>query len=327
VSRIGSPDPRLDVRDLRVVLALGSAGSTAAAGAAMHLTQSAVSRALLLAEEKLGARLFERTARGLTPTPAGERLLRGAGPILAQLVALEDEARLPVVPPVRVRLVCECYTAYRWLPTALAALRERLPNVEIALAVDHTRAPVAALAAGEVDVALLTTSPVTAGLREKPLFSDEIVFVLAESHPLAARSSLSPQDLREHPLISGNTPPAESEWFMRRAFGKKRPKVEFLRFPLTEAVIDATRAGMGVAVLSEWIASSYLDAGGLVAKRLGTEPLRRPWRIAFRPEAAAVAERLASALTGSAPRVFPKVTPIAAARAARAKAAGAKASR
>lgn len=51
------------MRDLQVVLALAAAGSTASAAAALHLTQSAVSRALLLVEDKLGVRLFARSER------------------------------------------------------------------------------------------------------------------------------------------------------------------------------------------------------------------------------------------------------------------------
>ena len=305
MARIDSPaTPRIDVRDLQVVLALASAGSTAGASAALHITQSAVSRALILAEEKLGARIFERSTRGLTPTAAGERLIAGAGPILAQLALLEDTVRTPLDAPARIRVVCECYTAYRWLPSALKKLRERMPALEVTLAVEHTGDPVAALVAGDVDVALLTTAPVSDGLLAQPLFSDEIVFVMAASHPLASRPSITPRDLQRHPLITSHTPRAEAEWFQRRVFGRRRPKLEFLRFPLTEAIVDAARAGMGVAVLSEWIASVYLDGADLVAKRLESEPLRRPWRIAFRKEAASGARRLAAALEGSAPRVY-----------------------
>jgi LysR family transcriptional regulator for metE and metH len=303
VARIPAPGPRLDVRDLQVVLALASSGSTAGASSNLHLTQSAVSRALLLAESKLGARIFERTPRGLSPTPAGERLLRGAGLVIAQLVELEESAREPAARPLRVRLVCECYTAYRWLPSALSRLRERLPRLDVTLAIDHTGDPVAALVAGDVDVALLTTSPVRDGVRERPFFSDEIVFVVSSTHPLAARRSLTPQDLRRHPLLTGNTPAGEQAWFMRRVFGRARPALEFLRLPLTEAIVDAARAGLGVAVLSEWIASSYVAAGGLVVKRLASEPLRRPWRMAYRREAAEVARQLAAAIQGEAPRL------------------------
>jgi LysR family transcriptional regulator for metE and metH len=96
---------------------------------------------------------------------------------------------------------------------------------------------------------------------------------------------------------------------MKSVFGRTRPKLEFLRFPLTEAIVDAARAGMGVAVLSEWIASGYLDGADLVAKRLDSMPLRRPWRIAFRKDAANAARRLGAALQGSAPRVYASEAP------------------
>src|SRR5689334_17872409 len=82
--------PRLGVRDLQVLLAVARARSTARAAETLHLSQSAVSRAILSAENKLGARLFDRTVRGLAPTPAGRRLIDAAGPFLAQLADLES---------------------------------------------------------------------------------------------------------------------------------------------------------------------------------------------------------------------------------------------
>jgi LysR family transcriptional regulator for metE and metH len=248
--------------------------------------------------------LFERTAKGLTPTAAGAALIAGASAVLAQLVALEEHARTPDEPAVRVRMVCECYTAYRWLPSALANLRRGSSRLEVDLSVEHTSAPVPALEAGKLDVALLTTSRVRAPVRELPLFTDEIVFVVAAAHPLADRAWITADDLRDYPLISStSTPEPELRWFGAAVFGS-RPPANRLQFPLTEAIIDAARAGMGVAALSEWIAGPYLDSS-LVAKRL-RKPLQRPWRIAFRPEAADRARQLAAALGGLAPRIYPQ---------------------
>lgn len=299
--------PRLGVRDLQLVLAIARAGSTVRAASALHVTQSAVSRGLALAEEKLGARLFERTARGLSPSSAGQRLIDGAGPLLAALAALEAHAAAPESAPLELRLACECYTAYRWLPSALASLREQWPldrRLDVQLAPEHTGDPAAALAAGALDVALLTTSRVRAPIIEQPLFSDEIVFLVAAQHPLAARPSIARRALSEHALIiSTQTPKPEQRWFMNGVFGRCVPRLEFLRFPLTEAIIDATRAGMGIAVLSEWIASGYLPSADLVVKRLEGKPLARPWRIAFRREARDGAAVLARALESAAPRV------------------------
>src|SRR5262249_41134591 len=97
--RTSWPRPQLEIRDLELVLALAAAGSTAAAASAMHITQSAVSRALAQAEDRVGARLFDRAARGLSPTVAGRRLIDGAGLVLTQLRELEQFVSAPAVAP------------------------------------------------------------------------------------------------------------------------------------------------------------------------------------------------------------------------------------
>jgi LysR family transcriptional regulator for metE and metH len=295
------------VRDLELALALRATGSTAGAASALHITQSAVSRALAQAEERVGARLFERSARGVSPTAAGERLLAGAPTVLTQLAELERAVAAPAALPTRIRLVCECYTAYRWLPSALSALSRRMPGLQVEIAVDHSRQPIRALTRAEIDVALLTTATLPSGSEgkflERPLLSDEVVFVVAASHPLSRAKAISRDDLCNYPLITSDTPAAEARWFSSSVFGRRKPKLAFLRFPLTEAVMDAARAGMGIAVLSEWMASGYLDSGDLVLRRLATGPLRRPWRIAYRRDVALAAERLAGVLANSAPRL------------------------
>jgi len=121
----------------------------------------------MVAEERLGVRLFERSARGLRPTTAGEQMIRGATPILAQLVALESQVEAPAPLVQHLRVACECYTAYRWLPSTVAALRGTLPGLQVTLSPEHTGAPVAGLLSGELDLALLTTSSVVAPPRGK----------------------------------------------------------------------------------------------------------------------------------------------------------------
>jgi len=151
---------------------------------------------------------------------------------------------------------------------------------------------------------------VPAPLVEAPLFSDEVVFVVAADHELATAASITRRDLRAHPLIvSTQTPDAEQAWFVARVFGKTLPSAAPLRFPLTEAMMDAARAGMGVAVVSEWIAAPYLEHGDLALKRFAGRPLLRSWRMAFRREAEEAARCLAAALEQAAPHAPPSGPP------------------
>lgn len=294
----------LEVRDLQVVLALASAGTTSKAATILHLTQPAVSRALLSVEDKLGVRVFERAPRGMVPTPQGERLIAGARTLLVELADLERSVKAPLVPPVRLRVVCECYTAYHWVPSAIVNLRKTLPGIDVTLSVDHRGDPVAALQAGDIDVALLTTATVPAGqLEEHPLFSDEIVFVMSKTHPLAKKKALLPADLRSTTLVTSPTPEGEARWFMASVFGRARPRLHFERVPLTEAILDMARAGVGVGILSEWMAGPHLNRGDLIVRRLAAGPLMRPWRIAWRKQAREAGMQLRTWLASSPPRL------------------------
>jgi len=287
------------------VLALATARTTAGAAAGLHLTQPAVSRALLAAEGKLDVRLFERTPRGLEPTVAGRILLDSAPGLLTELHELELRLRGPATPPQRLRLVCECYTAYHWMPSALQGLRASLPGVDLSIAIECTRDPIAALQAGEIDVALISEAPTPRSRRlvDKPLFADEVVFVMAASHRLATRASLTRADLRGEVLFTSRAPTRDMGWFHKPLAAAREAPLNYHVLPLTEAVIDFARAGMGIGVLSEWVAEPHLRRGDVVAKRLASGPLRRPWRLVWRKEVEDAAMRLWRVLEKAAPRV------------------------
>ena len=149
-------------------------------------------------------------------------------------------------------------------------------------------------------MALLTTAHSSSReIEVRPLFADELVFVMAASHPLAAKKRLTRADLQAHPLLTSRVPASTSSWFMSAVFGRARPRLRLEVLPLTEAIIDAARAELGIAALSEWIAGPHLERGDLVARRLTSGPLHRPWRLAWRRAVGEPAERLLVALRES----------------------------
>ena len=295
---------RLDSRDLRLVLALATSRTTAAAASSLHITQSAVSRALLGAEERLGVRLFDRTPRGLEPTPAGQSLVANAPRVLEELSELEARLRGPAATPQRLRLVCECYTAYHWMPSALQRLRSSLPGVDLSIALASTQDPIGSLQDGTIDVALISEAPLPRSRRlsHRTLFADEVVFVLAASHRLAARAALLRADLEGEALFTSRLPTPDMHWFNKPLAARNSPALQFQALPLTEAVVDFARAGLGIGVLSEWVAEPHLRRGDVVARRLASGPLLRPWHLVWRNEVAEAATALWQVLESASPR-------------------------
>jgi len=297
---------RLEIRDLRLVLALAMARTTAAAGKTLHLTQPAVSRALMQLEQRLDVTLFDRTPRGLEPTQAGRTLLTSAPHLLQELNVLEAQLRGKAIPQQPLRLVCECYTAYHWMPSVLQALKARLPGIDLSIALEYTADPLGALQAGELDVALITEAPTPRSrhLGAKPLFFDEVVLIMSASHRLAGRASLTRADLQDETLFAAHVPTRDAQWFPQATFLGKRGEraLHFQEVPLTEAIVDFARAGLGIGVLSEWLAEPHLQRREVVARRLASGPILRPWRLVWRKEVEAAALQLFAALESARPR-------------------------
>src|SRR5262245_38504166 len=123
----------VELRHLRLVLAIAEKGSLTSVARHLGLTQPALSRQLRELELRLRTPLFERTARRMVLTPAGEQLSHVARQVLSEVDAFERQIRDGefAVTRGRVRIATECYTAYHWLPGVLSEFQTRWPNVEL----------------------------------------------------------------------------------------------------------------------------------------------------------------------------------------------------
>lgn len=104
---------------IEALRALRDCGTTAAAATRLRITQSAVSKRLSALEEEVGLPLTEPLGRGLRLTPAAERLLEEAEPLL---VRLRDAVRRASAPPLTLALGATDSLWCSWLPSALAGL-------------------------------------------------------------------------------------------------------------------------------------------------------------------------------------------------------------
>jgi DNA-binding transcriptional LysR family regulator len=139
---------------MRSFLAVADTGSVTSAAARLGRTQSAVSLQIKRLEDSLGQPLVDRLARGVALTPRGAQLV----PYARRVVALLDEAAValrekPLVGPVRVGIPDEYSGTV--LPRALAAFDERHEGVQVTVRVDHSESQMRALAADELDLAVI----------------------------------------------------------------------------------------------------------------------------------------------------------------------------
>src|SRR5258708_3084025 len=166
----------LEIRHLKLLRAVSESGSLTRAAGRLHLTQSALSHQLQDAERILGQPLFLRDRKAMRLTASGCRLLATAESVLDELERTEREIRENHPPPEAViRVSTSCYTCYHWLPAALQAFEATHPPVEIRIALEATREPVAALLDGRIDVGIVSDPVRSARIATRVLFSDELV--------------------------------------------------------------------------------------------------------------------------------------------------------
>jgi LysR family transcriptional regulator, regulator for metE and metH len=267
----------LEIRHLKLVVAVAEEGSVTAASRRLHVTQSALSHQLRDAEEKVGAPLFLRLSKRMVPTPAGERLLQSARNVLGELERTGREIDNNGESAGVIRLSTECYTCYHWLPPLLKEFRKKYPKVEISIDADATHDPLAALREGRLDVGVVSCEVQDNSLRVESLFEDDLLLVMAPDHRLARKKSIRPQELAgEQVLIY---PPRRESTFLNQVLypAGVRPG-SVLEVTLTEAILELASAGMGIGLLARWAAMPWVKNHRIAARPLTNGGYRRRWR-------------------------------------------------
>jgi len=268
----------LEIRHLKLVVAVAAAGSLARAGEALYLTPSALSHQLKEIEDKLGTPLFQRLNKKMLLTPIGERVWRAAQAILQELETTETEVRRLVAGETgTLRLSTECYTCYHWLPAILQVYHETFPNIDLSIIAEATRRPTQYLLEEKLDIAIVSAEIDHAALAYTPLFTDEIVVVMSTQHRLSTQAYVTAADLCAEHFVMYDIPMEEVEVFQKVFFPAGCLPQRIMRIQLTEAIIEMVKARLGITAMAKWAVIPYLDAGQLVTLPLTPQGLYRTW--------------------------------------------------
>ena len=272
------PTPTLEVRHLSLVSEIAATGSVTRAAERLHLTQSALSHQLREIESRLGLQLFLRLGKRMVLTPPGERVLDAARRVLDEIGRAEEDLRLMSQNGKGVlRLCTQCNTGYHWLPPLLQSFHRKYPGVDVQIMVNATDHPLEALLEGRIDLAIVTSEVDDKRLDTSPLFDDELVAVVAPSHPFAKRAFIEPDDLGEEHLIVYKAERADSFIFSRVLGPAGVEPARVSQVPLTEAILELVKAGLGISVMARWAIEPAIRAGTIRAVKITRRGVHRSW--------------------------------------------------
>jgi len=190
----------MDLRQLNHLIAVAEHQSFSAAARALHTVQSNVSTHVAKLEKELGAALIDRHT--MQPTAEGRAVLERARRIRTELQAINDDIvsmRHEVAGEVRIGCIG---TTGRWMASPLLGrLAERHPALRPVLVDATTTSLTPRVLDGDLDMAIVNTPVVEAGLESEPLFDEERIIVAPADHPLADRETIDVADLAEHPVM------------------------------------------------------------------------------------------------------------------------------
>ena len=254
----------MELHQLRYALAVADTGSFTAAAADMRVSQSGISTQVQKLERELGIAIFDRSARRILVTAAGDQLLPR---MRAAVGAVDDVRELAsdlcglVVGSLRIGTV----TGLAWPAffDAVTVIHAAHPGVDLRLTESVSDELIAQVRSGALDVAVAAWSPAAPpGLETALVVDDPLVAAVAEAHPWAGRDAVSPAELAQADVIAlspGTGARIAMDAVFARAGIDAQPRWEVA----TPGYMKELAArNLGIAVASE---TTLADTPGLVA--------------------------------------------------------------
>ena len=196
----------MTLTELKYIVAVAREKHFGKGADACHVSQPTLSVAIKKLEEELQVKLFERNANEITITPLGEEIIRQAQSVLEQAEQIKDIARRgkdPLAGSLRLGVI---YTIGPYLlPDLVRQMIVSLPQMPLMLQENFTVKLLDELRNGEIDCAILAEPFPDTNLAIAPLYDEPFMAAVPSSHPLAARSSITAEEIKkETMLLLGN---------------------------------------------------------------------------------------------------------------------------
>ena len=262
------------LRQLQFLVALRAEGSFVAAAEAVGVTQPTLSAGIKDLETALGAVLVERGRNGASLTPAGEEAAERASRALSEVEEMVRTVQSAGEPFTGVfRLGAIPTIAPFLLPRALPLLKRTFPKLRLQMREDLTTRLIEALRARTLDAALIALPYEAHGVATASIADDEFLFLCPETHPLARRNDLSPDQMKSEEMLlleDGHCLREHALSACRIAPGRRSSEVGATSL---HTLVQMVAGGMGVTLLPKIAAEGGAIAGAHVSVRPFSTPL------------------------------------------------------
>ncbi|MFK0379133.1 LysR family transcriptional regulator [Pandoraea sp. NPDC090278] len=254
-----------DFEGLAMFAKVAEEGSFAAAAREMGVSVATVSRGVARLEDRLGARLFNRTSRQLALTEFGRTLCEKAGEIYRQAEAAEGAAReMSVQPRGLVRLAVPMSFGLRWVAPLMPEFFRRYPDVQVDL---HLADSTVDLVAEGFDAALRIAALPDSSLVARRLCTVTQFVVASPAYLKREGRPAHPRELVDRPCMSYAYRARSDVWRFANDAGDEElvTPVGPLRVTNSDALLPMLLEGLAISELPEFIAAEYLSDGRLEA--------------------------------------------------------------
>jgi DNA-binding transcriptional LysR family regulator len=256
---------RGNLNDLLAFLAVGRERSFTKAAAKLGVSQSSLSHTIRELEARLGVRLLTRTTRSVSPTEAGERLMRTVGPrfeeIDAELAAVSEFREKPAG---TIRISAIDYVVDTILRPKLGKLLREYPDIKVEITIEYGLTDIVAQ---RYDAGVRSGEQVAKDMIAVRIGPDmRMAVVGAPSYFRSRAEPKSPQDLIGHNCINLRLPTLGGlyAWEFEKGDRELNVRVEGqLILNTTGQMLNAALDGLGLAYVPDSVAQSHLAKGRL----------------------------------------------------------------
>ena len=245
------------------------------AAAALHGSQPNITRTINLLEQELGCRLFERSHRGVTLTPEGERLYAHVQIMQEQMQAAEYElASRRSLHSGQIAIGASETALHGLLLPVLRDFKRRYPGVRLQITNHSTPQAVAALRSGLVELAVVGTpcGEIDAPLNEQRLRTFRDLLVAGPDYAYLAQQKLTYSEIARLPMISLG-PDSSTHAFYAQLFAEHGAMLEpDIQTATTDQILPLVCYGMGLAFVPEDFAREAIAQKEVVCLQMETPP-------------------------------------------------------